>query len=214
MTEQIIDKNKRENPFFSLDKSLNGKKKVNSHISFEDAKKAIRTLLQWLGEDPDRSGLVDTPNRVISSYKTYFNGYSQDPEALLQDSLEEVYGYNEAIILQGIDFISHCEHHLAPIVGKVHIGYLPKNKIIGISRLVKVVNIFAHRLQIQERLNSQIADCLYSALDAKGVVVIIEAKHHCLNLHDVNSTMKTRSCKGVYLQDNHKLQDIMSLFNE
>lgn len=219
MTEQVIDKKNAETSTKSLQKIMNGTSTI-SKVSIYDAKKAIRTLLKWLGEDPDRSGLIDTPKRVISSYAKYFNGYNQNPDIFLKDSLDEVNGYNEAIILQGIDFVSHCEHHLAPIIGTVHIAYLPNQKIIGISRLVNIVNIFAHRLQIQERLNSQIANCLYTGLDALGVVVIIEAKHHCLHLKNINSkgkesynsTMKTRSCEGIYAKDLQKLNDIMTLF--
>ncbi|HSZ74034.1 MAG TPA: GTP cyclohydrolase I FolE [Rhizomicrobium sp.] len=156
--------------------------------SREEAERAIRTLLLWAGDDPDREGLRDTPARVARAYEEWFAGYREDPEAYLARTFEEVDGYDEMIVLKDIRFESHCEHHLAPIIGRVHVGYLPNNKVVGISKLARVVEAFARRLQVQEKMNAQIAHCIQTVLEPKGVGVVIEATHQCMTTRGVHKT--------------------------
>jgi GTP cyclohydrolase I len=156
--------------------------------SREEAERAIRTLLLWAGDDPDREGLRDTPARVARAYEEWFAGYREDPEAYLARTFEEVDGYDEMIVLKDIRFESHCEHHLAPIIGRVHVGYLPNNKVVGISKLARVVEAFARRLQVQEKMNAQIAHCIQTVLEPKGVGVVIEASHQCMTTRGVHKT--------------------------
>src|SRR5215470_14862802 len=141
------------------------------------AEEAVRTLLKWAGDDPDREGLADTPARVARAFEDWFSGYAEDPEAYLARTFEEVDGYDEMVVLRDIRFESHCEHHLAPIIGRVHVGYLPNKKVVGISKLARVVEAFARRLQVQEKMNAQIANCIQNVLEPKGVAVVIEASH-------------------------------------
>lgn len=165
---------------------------------------AIKTILTWIGEDPERSGLIDTPTRVLKSYKEFFKGYSQDPKDILNKVFEEVEGYDDIILLKDIDIFSHCEHHLVPFTGKAHIAYIPDKKIVGLSKLARLADCFARRLQLQEKLTAQIANTLYESLQPKGVAVVIEAKHHCLvtrGARNVDSTMVTRKFLGVMKQD-------------
>ncbi len=162
-------------------------------VSNQDALLAVKTLLRWIGEDPDREGLVDTPKRVLKSYLEHFSGYAQDPMAVLDKKFTETSGYNEMIILKDIDMQSYCEHHMAPILGKVHIAYYPQKHILGISKLVRIVEIYAKRLQIQERLTMQIANALNIGLKPKGVAVQIEATHHCM----CNRGVKNKSAKMI-----------------
>lgn len=145
--------------------------------SREEAEDAVRTLLLWAGEDPEREGLADTPWRVAAAYEDWFSGYNLDPITFLERTFEEVEGYDEMIVLRDITFESHCEHHMAPIIGKAHVGYLPNNKIVGISKLARVVDAFARRFQVQEKLTAQIAQCIESVLKPKGVGVVIDAVH-------------------------------------
>src|SRR5437016_3330264 len=148
--------------------------------SREEALDAVRTLLRWAGDDPDREGLVGTPDRVVRSYEEFFSGYDEDPVALLQRTFEETDGYDEIVMLKDIRFESHCEHHIAPIIGKVHIAYLPSNRVVGISKLARLVEVYAKRLQIQEKMTAQIANTLDEVLQPKGVAVVIEAAHQCM----------------------------------
>src|SRR5258708_261843 len=146
----------------------------------EQAEKAIETLLRWAGDDPSREGLADTPARVAKAFEEWFSGYGQDPEEYLTRPFEEIEGYDDMVILRDIRFESHCEHHLAPIIGRVHVGYLPTRRVVGISKLARVVDAYAKRLQVQEKMNAQIANTIQKVLQPKGVAVVIEAAHQCM----------------------------------
>ena len=172
--------------------------------SREEAETAIRTLLRWAGEDPTREGLVDTPARAVRAYEEWFKGYAEDPIDLLQRNFEEVEGYQDAIVLRNIPFVSHCEHHMAPIIGKAHIGYVPTNGVVGISKLVRVVDVFACRFQVQEAMTALISNSIQNALRPRGVAVVIEAQHQCMTTRGVNKsgvTMVTSQMLGVYRED-------------
>ena len=172
--------------------------------SRKKAEDAIHTLLLWAGEDPGREGLVDTPARVAKAYEDWFSGYKQDPVRYLRRTFEEVEGYDEMVVLRDISFESHCEHHMAPIIGKVHIGYLPKNKIVGISKLARVVEAFARRFQVQEKMTAQIATCIEDVLKPKGVGVVIEAVHQCMTtrgIHKSGVSMVTSQMLGGFRKD-------------
>ncbi|MEE4299883.1 MAG: GTP cyclohydrolase I, partial [Pseudomonadales bacterium] len=146
----------------------------------ERALDAVRELLRWVGEDPDREGLLETPRRVVDAYLEYFRGYGEDPAAYLAKTFEEVGGYDEIVLLRDIPFHSHCEHHMAPILGKAHVAYLPADRVVGISKLARVVHAYARRLQVQERLTAEVAECIDTQLQPRGVGVIIEATHACM----------------------------------
>src|ERR1700760_2042758 len=154
----------------------------------EEAEKAIRTMLLWAGDDPTREGLLDTPERVVRAFEDWFSGYNEDPEEYMRRTFEEVAGYDDMGILRDIRFESHCEHHLAPIIGRAHVGYLPNNKVVGISKLARVVDAFARRLQVQEKMNAQIAQCIQKVLEPKGVAVVIEAAHQCMTTRGVHKS--------------------------
>ena len=156
--------------------------------SREEAERAIRTLLLWAGDDPQREGLRDTPARVARAFEDWFSGYNEDPEEYMRRTFEEVEGYDDMIVLKDIRFESHCEHHLAPIIGKAHVGYLPNNKVVGISKLARVVEAYARRLQVQEKMNAQIANTIQKVLEPKGVAVVIEASHQCMTTRGVHKT--------------------------
>ena len=157
------------------------------HPTRAQAEEAVRTLILWAGDDPERQGLCDTPGRVVRAYEEWFTGYRDDPARLLECCFEEIAGYDEMVLLRGIRFHSHCEHHMAPIIGRAHIGYLPDRRVVGISKLVRLVRVFARRLQIQERLTAEIADALERTLKPRGVAVVIEASHQCMTTRGVNS---------------------------
>ena len=150
------------------------------------AEEAIRTLLLWAGEDPQREGLRDTPSRVVKAYRDWFSGYAADPAEYLRRTFEEVAGYDEMIVLRDIEFESHCEHHMAPIIGRAHIGYLPTNKVVGISKLARVVDGYARRFQVQEKLTAQIAGCIHDVLKPRGVGVVVDAVHQCMTTRGVH----------------------------
>ncbi len=152
----------------------------------DEAEKAVRTLIQWAGDDPDREGLRETPARVARAYEEFFSGYLQDPREILKRTFSEVEGYDEMIVMNDIRFESHCEHHMVPIIGKVHIGYLPDKRVIGISKLARLVEVYARRLQVQEKMTVQIADTLQEILQPKGVAVVIEAAHQCMTTRGVH----------------------------
>ncbi len=156
--------------------------------SREAAEAAVRTLLQWAGDDPTREVLIDTPARVTRAFEDWFSGYNEDPEEYMRRTFEEVEGYDDMIILKDIRFESHCEHHLAPIIGRAHVGYLPNNKVVGISKLARVVEAYARRLQVQEKMNAQIANTIQKILEPKGVAVVIEASHQCMTTRGVHKT--------------------------
>jgi GTP cyclohydrolase I len=169
--------------------------------SREEAEKAVRTLLQWAGDNPEREGLIDTPARVAKAFEDWFSGYDQDPEAYLARTFEEVAGYDDMVILRDIRFESHCEHHLAPIIGRAHVGYLPTHRVVGISKLARVVQAFARRLQVQEKMNAQIAHCIQTVLEPRGVAVVIEAAHQCMTtrgVHKTGVTMVTSTMLGDF----------------
>jgi GTP cyclohydrolase I len=178
----------------------------NSHpgVSRAEAEMAVRTLLKWAGDDPEREGLIDTPARVAKAYEEFFSGYDADPQQMLARTFEEVEGYNDIVLLQDIAFQSHCEHHVVPISGTAHIAYLPDNKVVGISKLARVLDAYARRLQTQETMTAQIASCINGALRPKGVAVIVKAQHQCMTSRGVNKpgvAMVTRTFTGVFKDD-------------
>ena len=182
--------------------------------SREEAERAIRTLLLWAGDDPAREGLRDTPARVARAYEDWFSGYDEDPEEFLKRTFEEVEGYDDMIVLKDIRFESHCEHHLAPIIGRVHVGYLPNNKVVGISKLARVVEAYARRLQVQEKMNAQIAHCIQHVLEPKGVAVVIEATHQCMTTRGVHKTgvsMVTSAMHGEFRKNPLTRREFLSV---
>ncbi|HVE02502.1 MAG TPA: GTP cyclohydrolase I FolE [Rhizomicrobium sp.] len=154
----------------------------------EEAEAAIRIMLRWAGDDPDREGLRETPERVVKAFEEWFSGYRQDPDAYMRRTFEEVEGYDNMIVLKDIRFESHCEHHLAPIIGRAHVGYLPTHRVVGISKLARVVEAYARRLQVQEKMNAQIANTIQHVLQPRGVAVVIEATHQCMTTRGVHKT--------------------------
>ncbi len=178
--------------------------KKRKRPSREQAEEAVHTLLLWAGEDPSREGLRDTPRRVARAYEEWFGGYKEDPVGYLQRTFEEVDGYDEMIVLRDITFESHCEHHMAPIIGKAHVGYLPNNKVVGISKLARVVEAFARRFQVQEKMTAQIANCIQNVLNPKGVGVVIDASHQCMTtrgIHKSDVLMVTSQMLGSFRKD-------------
>ena len=153
--------------------------------SIEEAKEAVRTLISWAGDDPEREGLLDTPDRVVKAYKQFFAGYNEDPEAILSKTFEEVEGYDEMVIVREIRVESHCEHHIAPILGKAHVGYIPDKRVVGISKLARIVDVFGKRFQTQETMTAQIADTITKVLKPKGVAVVIDASHQCMTTRGI-----------------------------
>ena len=183
-------------------------------VTAEQAEDAIRILLRWAGDDPAREGLLDTPRRVADAYREWFAGYAQDPTAFLARTFEEVAGYDEIIVLRQIPFESHCEHHMAPIVGHVHIGYLPRNRVVGISKLARVVDAYAKRLQVQEKLTAQIAQCIHDTLQPLGVGVVVEATHACMTtrgVHKPGVSMVTSTLLGSFRDDARTRDEFMRL---
>ena len=173
-------------------------------VSRTDAEEAVRTLLRWAGEDPAREGLADTPRRVVKAYGDWFSGYAADPEAYLGRTFEEVAGYDELIVLRDIAFESHCEHHMAPIIGRAHVGYLPAGRVVGISKLARVVDAYARRFQVQEKLTAQIADCIETVLAPRGVAVVIDARYQCMTTRGVHRrgvSMVTSTLRGTLRDD-------------
>lgn len=180
----------------------------------EDAEAAVRTLIQWAGDDPDREGLQDTPARVARSYRELFAGYESDPREYLKRTFEEVGGYDELVVLKDIRLVSFCEHHMLPVIGRAHVGYLPTNRVVGISKLARVVQGFARRLQIQEKLTAEIAVAIQEILEPQGVGVVIEAEHSCMTLRGVNtpgSTLTTSRLLGVIRDDPRTRQEFLRL---
>ncbi len=172
--------------------------------SRKQAEEAVERLLLWAGEDPRREGLVDTPKRVVDAYLDWFSGYKDDPVKFLQRTFQEVEGYDEMIVLRDISFESHCEHHIAPIIGVAHVGYLPNNKVVGISKLARVVETFARRFQVQEKMTAQIANCIQDVLKPKGVGVVIDATHQCMTtrgIHKSGVSMVTSRMLGTFRKD-------------
>ena len=169
-----------------------------------EAEDAVRTLIRWAGDDPDREGLLETPARVTRAYSDWFSGYEEDPSGYLRRTFEEVGGYDEIVVLKSIPFSSHCEHHMAPIIGQVHVGYLPRRRVVGISKLARLVQAYARRLQVQERLTAQIADTLQEVLKPRGVAVMVEATHACMTTRGVNTrevVMTTSRLLGAFREN-------------
>jgi GTP cyclohydrolase I len=182
--------------------------------SREEAERAVQTLLRWAGDDPAREGLRDTPKRVVDAYEDWFSGYAQDAEDYLKRTFEEVEGYDDMIVLKDIRFESHCEHHLAPIIGRAHVGYLPTHKVVGISKLARVVEAYARRLQVQEKMNAQIANCIQKVLEPKGVAVVIEAAHQCMTtrgVHKPGVTMVTSTMLGEFRKNPLTRREFLSV---
>jgi len=185
-----------------------------SEVSKEEAENAIRTLLRYAGDDPMREGLLDTPKRVAKAYSEWFGGYGQDPHDVLSRTFSESNGYDEIILLSNIDFQSHCEHHMVPIIGVAHVGYLPKDKVVGISKLARVVELYSKRLQIQEKMTRQIADAISEVLDPLGVAVVVEAKHHCMTTRGVrksNVVMTTSAMYGRFRENPETRAEFLAL---
>lgn len=180
----------------------------------DDVQDAVRTLIRWAGDDPEREGLLDTPARVARAWKEYCLGYDEDPAIHLGRIFEEVGGYNEIVLLKDIPFQSHCEHHMAPIIGKAAIAYLPNNRVVGISKLARVLHGFARRLQVQERLTAEVADCIWDNLEPQGVAVVIEASHACMTARGVRTpgvAMTTSRMMGTFLNDERSRKEVLSL---
>jgi GTP cyclohydrolase I len=178
-----------------------------------EAEAAVRTLLRWTGDDPDREGLRATPARVVRAYEEWFAGYNDEPSEYLKRTFEETGGYDEVVVLRDIRFESHCEHHLAPIIGRVHIGYLPRNRVVGISKLARLVDVYAKRLQIQEKMTAEIASCLEAVLKPHGVAVVTEAAHQCMTtrgVHKPGVTMVTSRMLGVFRDNAETRQEFLS----
>ena len=173
-------------------------------VSDQEAEEAFRTILTWMGEDPSREGLLETPKRVTKAFKEYFAGYSEDANKILEKTFGDVEGYDDMVVEKNISVTSHCEHHMAPIVGTAHVAYIPKERVVGLSKLARVVEVFSKRLQTQERLTMQIAQSLMSALDAKGVAVTIDAAHQCMTMRGIkkeNATTVTNYFLGQFKED-------------
>ncbi|NWG72072.1 MAG: GTP cyclohydrolase I FolE [Parvularculaceae bacterium] len=180
----------------------------------ERAMEAVSELIRWIGDDPSREGLVDTPRRVVDAFLEYFRGYAENPEEYLTRTFEQVGGYDEIVILRDIPFQSHCEHHMAPIIGKAHVAYLPRNRVVGISKLARVLQAFARRLQVQERLTAEVADCIHKVLDPHGVAVVIEATHACMTCRGVETpgvVMTTSRMMGVFRDDDKARTEVLKL---
>ncbi|MDP6437364.1 MAG: GTP cyclohydrolase I FolE [Gammaproteobacteria bacterium] len=196
---------------------MNMNKKAIKRPSEEEAQAAVRTLLQWMGEDPDRKGLVRTPERVLKSYGDWFAGYNQDPAGILGSSFPDADGYQEIVALTDIDFESHCEHHIAPFIGKAHVAYMPAKKVVGISKLVRVVNAYAKRLQVQEKLTQQIANCINDVLQPRGVAVVLEAQHECMTTRGVYKNdikMVTSTMLGCFRDDEKIRSEFLSMLRD
>ena len=180
----------------------------------DEVAEAVRTLIRWAGDDPEREGLLDTPARVARAWKEYAKGYAEDPAVHLKRTFDEVGGYDEIVLLKDIPFQSHCEHHMAPIIGKASIAYLPRNRVVGISKLARVLHGFARRLQVQERLTAQVADCICEHLQPKGVAVVIEASHACMTARGVGTPgvlMTTSRMMGIFRSDERSRREVLAL---
>ncbi len=182
-----------------------------------EAEAAVRTLIMWAGDDPDREGLRGTPDRVARAFREYFSGYDSDPTEILQRTFEEVDGYDEMVALRDIRFESHCEHHLAPIIGVAHVAYLPDRRVVGISKLARVVDVYARRLQVQEKMTVQVADAIDRVLKPKGVAVVVEAAHQCMTtrgVHKPGVTMKTSRMLGAFRHDPSTRREFLSMITQ
>jgi GTP cyclohydrolase I len=185
--------------------------------SRDEAEDAVRTLLAWTGDDVSREGLKDTPKRVVNAYQDWFSGYDEDPNAILKKTFSEVEGYDEIIMLRDIRIESHCEHHVAPFIGSAHVAYLPNKRVVGISKLARITNIFAKRLQVQEKLTAQIATCIQKVLKPRGVAVVVEAQHECMTTRGINTpgiSMVTSQLLGKFRTDPSTRREFYSMINQ
>ena len=204
----------------SKEEALKAVKTITKEISEssleQEALEAVKTLILWAGDDPKREGLIDTPKRVVKAYKEFFSGYEEDPEEILSRTFEEVEGYDDAVIVRNIRVESHCEHHMVPIVGVAHIGYIPKNRVVGISKLARLVDLFGKRLQTQETMTAQIADTIDKVLQPKGVAVVIDANHQCMStrgVHKTESSTITSRMLGTFRSDNKAREEFINLIH-
>ena len=184
--------------------------------SRDEALKAVKTLIEWAGDDPSREGLIETPDRVIRAYKEFFAGYEENPDQVLEKTFEEVEGYDDAVIVRNIRVESHCEHHMVPIIGVAHVGYIPNKRVVGISKLARIVDIFGKRLQTQETMTAQIADTIQRVLEPKGVAVVIDAGHQCMStrgIHKTESSTITSRMLGIFRDKAETRAEFMNLIN-
>ena len=191
-------------------------RKTSDRPSRSEAEDAVRTLIRWAGDDPNRPGMRGTPARVARAYEEWFAGYAEDPRDYLNRTFEEIAGYDEVVVLRDISFESHCEHHMAPIIGRVHVGYLPRSRVVGISKLARLVDVYAKRFQIQEKMTAEIAGCLTSVLKPFGVAVVVEAAHQCMTtrgVHKSGVTMVTSQMLGVFRKRLETRQEFLSAIN-
>ncbi|MEE9454234.1 MAG: GTP cyclohydrolase I FolE [Paracoccaceae bacterium] len=194
-----------------------GEKDKNTIVtrpSRDEAEEAVRTLLRWAGDDPNREGLLDTPKRVTKAYLEWFRGYDEDPNEMLQRTFGEVEGYDEMVVLRDIRYESYCEHHMAPIIGVAHVAYIPTERVVGISKLARVVDTFAKRLQVQEKMNAQIAQSLFDVLQPKGVAVVLEGEHHCMStrgVHKPGVSMVTSTMLGDFRTDRELRKEFLNI---
>ncbi len=194
-------------------------KTINKPISKpsrEEAMDAVRTMIAWAGDDPSREGLLETPKRVVKAYEDFFGGYNMDPDEILNKTFEEVAGYDEMIIIKDIRLESHCEHHMVPILGKAHVAYIPNNRVVGISKLARVVDVYGKRLQTQETMTAQIAESINRVLQPKGVGVVVDAAHQCMTtrgIHKTHATTITSQMLGVFRSDYRTRSEFMNLIN-
>ena len=200
--------------------ALNAAKDMTQKISEKslekEAMEAVKTLILWAGDDPEREGLLDTPKRVVKAYKQFFAGYKEDPEEILSRTFEEVDGYDDAVIVRDIRLESHCEHHMVPIIGVAHVGYIPSNRVVGISKLARFVDLYSKRLQTQETMTAQIANTIDKVLKPKGVAVVIDSNHNCMStrgVHKANSSTITSRMLGIFRTDEKAREEFISLVN-
>jgi len=202
------------------DDALNAAKNMTQEISEKslekEAMEAVKTLILWAGDDPEREGLLDTPKRVVKAYKQFFAGYKEDPEEILSRTFEEVDGYDDAVIVRDIRLESHCEHHMVPIIGVAHVGYIPSKRVVGISKLARLVDLYSKRLQTQETMTAQIANTIDKVLKPKGVAVVIDSNHNCMStrgVHKANSSTITSRMLGIFRTDEKAREEFISLIN-
>lgn len=189
---------------------------MNKKPSREEAEEAVRTLISWAGDNPEREGLIETPKRVVKSYEEFYQGYDQNPDEILSKVFEEIEGYDEIVLVKDIPLHSHCEHHMVPIIGKAHVAYLPDQRVVGLSKLARVVDLFGKRLQTQETMTAQIADTIDKVLQPKGVAVVIDANHQCMStrgVHKTESSTITSRMLGTFRSDNKAREEFISLIH-
>ncbi len=189
-------------------------KKNNKKPTAEEMQQAVRTMISWAGDDPERPGLLDTPSRVTRAFGEFFSGYDQNPREILQRTFDEIEGYDEMVLLRGIRYESHCEHHMAPIIGKAWVAYVPRGKVVGISKLARVVDAYAKRLQIQEKMTAQIANVIQEVLDPEGVAVVLKGEHHCMTtrgIHKPGTDMVTSRMLGCFRDNPMSRQEFLAL---